>query len=172
MFAALHGRFFGLWGGQRMGAKRMEAPAHGGASAWGRQRMEVKTPVLTALHGSHGLYFVLRFIIFALICQDWSLDLHALSLPCAVAPMRCRLIIFALICQDWSLDLHALSPPCAVAPMRCRFIIFALICQDWSLDPHALSPPCAVAPMRFAPMRFYFKFIIKKNATISLISLA
>ncbi len=37
-----------------------------------------KTSRSFAASHSHGLFFVLRFITFALVSQDWSLDPHAL----------------------------------------------------------------------------------------------
>ncbi len=40
--------------------------------------MGVKTPVLTLYTGLREDFAWLRFIIFALISQDWSLDPHAL----------------------------------------------------------------------------------------------
>ncbi len=57
---------------KRMEAKRMEAKRME-AKRMEAKRMEVKTPVLTALHGLTVAFAWLRFIIFALICQDDSL---------------------------------------------------------------------------------------------------
>ncbi len=61
--------------------------------------MGVKTPVLTALHGLTEVFAWLRFTLIysALVCQDWSLDPHALALHrrrnhevASVRPCRAR----------------------------------------------------------------------------------